>query len=893
MAVIKNMMVRAGADFSAFTTQSKKAAKSMREMQSGISRSCAGIKASVGGMKKLLGGLGVAVSIGATVSAARDAAEAYDAQAEAEMKLATVMRNTMGARNKEIQSVLDLCSAQQRLGIIGDEVQLAGAQELATYLTQTKTLKKLIPVMNDMAAQQYGYNVTAENTTTIATMLGKVMNGQVSALSRLGYTFSEAQEQILKYGNEEERAATLARVINQSVGGMNRALANTPTGRMQQLSNTLGDIKERFGECVRLIGVLLLPLLWRVADVLEKIANFANRAAVSLNKVFGSAASLTGWQTVSAGVGALTDDTESLTDGMTDAAAAAEKVKRTVASFDTLNILGGKDESQTSAAAASNAATAGSAGSGALSGLTDDLDDAKEGYGWLDKILPKIKDNLQAIKDTALAVGAGLLSWNVLKGFLPKIGEKGFAGALKKVLGIVTAVEGAVQLGLNSFRAWNNGVDLSNLQGMLGGTIALCSGLGVAFGNVGAGIGLLVGSGAMLVTGMKDWRTAGELTTAAFFDLEGGILGLGVGVSLLFGSWIPLVVAGIAGLGLAIYQYWDEFVEWLGGVNETLGEWWEGTITPAISAAIDWIIEGFQWVGTELGAIWQETLNLATEIGGSIRDFFVSAVNLITTTAQVAATLVKQHWEQLKAHTVATFTAIQTWVTTAITTAKTAIVTAVTQAKTTAVAQWNAMLASCKSIFTSLHAHITQTIQTATSYLASVSWYSLGVNLMQGFLNGLKSLMSTIWNEVVEFVRRCTEAVRNALGVHSPSKVFEEIGVMVDRGALKGLRSGMPEILEEATGMADGLVDAMTPAALDVSGAYEGLGRSFPTADGDVSYSGEESMYGVMNLLELLLDAVLAGRETSISIGEEEVFNAVVHANNRAINRTGVSPLRG
>ena len=31
---------------------------------------------------------------------------------------------------------------------------------------------------------------------------------------------------------------------------VDQALANTPTGRMKQLSNTLGDIKEKFGEWI-------------------------------------------------------------------------------------------------------------------------------------------------------------------------------------------------------------------------------------------------------------------------------------------------------------------------------------------------------------------------------------------------------------------------------------------------------------------------------------------------------------------------------------------------------------------------------------------------------------------------------------------------------------------
>lgn len=163
----------------------------------------------------------------------REFTEANRAQQEAEAKLAQVMRNTMGASNDEIASIKELASAQQKLGVIGDEVQLAGAQELGTYLSKADSLKKLMPVMNDMLAQQYGLNASQEQATQIASMMGKVMDGQVGALSRYGYKFDEAQEKLLKYGTEEERVATLAEVIGQSVGGMNEALANTPEGKLQ------------------------------------------------------------------------------------------------------------------------------------------------------------------------------------------------------------------------------------------------------------------------------------------------------------------------------------------------------------------------------------------------------------------------------------------------------------------------------------------------------------------------------------------------------------------------------------------------------------------------------------------------------------------------------------
>lgn len=177
--------------------------------------------------------------------------DAHAAQSIAEARLAQAMSNTMGASDEEVQSIKDLCSAQQRLGVIGDEVQLAAAQELATYLEYSDSLKAIIPVMNDMAAQQYGLGASAESVTQIATMLGKVMNGQTEALSRYGYKFDEAQKQILQFGTEAERAAVLVDVVGESVGGMNAALAKTPDGKMQQMANTIGDWKEKMGQAVQ------------------------------------------------------------------------------------------------------------------------------------------------------------------------------------------------------------------------------------------------------------------------------------------------------------------------------------------------------------------------------------------------------------------------------------------------------------------------------------------------------------------------------------------------------------------------------------------------------------------------------------------------------------------
>ena len=192
----------------------------------------------------------VTSGIGQIASEVSKYTAAYSAQETVERKVAQVMRNTMDASEAEIESIKKLCAAQQELGVIGDEVQMAGAQELATYLEKKSSLEKLIPVMNDMLAQQYGLEASQESAATIATMLGKVMEGQTQALSRYGYSFDETQEKILKFGTEEERAAVLAEVVSQSVGGMNQSLAQTDSGKAKQVANTIGDIKEKIGACM-------------------------------------------------------------------------------------------------------------------------------------------------------------------------------------------------------------------------------------------------------------------------------------------------------------------------------------------------------------------------------------------------------------------------------------------------------------------------------------------------------------------------------------------------------------------------------------------------------------------------------------------------------------------
>ena len=209
------------------------------------------------GMMKA-GAIATAISV-PIIKGIKTALSAYETQELAEEKLTEIYRSRMGVGKKAAQATIDYAAALQKTGIIGDEVALSGAQQLATFAKQPSTINKLLPAMNNLLAQQKGVNATSEDAVNIGNLMGKVLQGQTGALRRVGISFTDAQEQVLKYGTEEEKAAMLAEVINDNVGNMNETLADTPLGQMAQLKNSLGDIKES-------IGAALAPVLADVAD---------------------------------------------------------------------------------------------------------------------------------------------------------------------------------------------------------------------------------------------------------------------------------------------------------------------------------------------------------------------------------------------------------------------------------------------------------------------------------------------------------------------------------------------------------------------------------------------------------------------------------------------------
>lgn len=338
------------------TKISKAFSSSINSTQAQINSAGSKISNSFGKIAKVVG---TAFSVAMITRFSKECVSAANIQTEAETKLTTVMRQRMSASNKAISSVKNYASALQETGVVGDEVQLAGAQQLSTFLKTDDALKKLMPAMNNLAVQQNGVNVTSESMVNIGNLMGKVMQGQTSALTRVGITFSDAQAQVLKYGNEEQRAAMLSQVITDNVGNMNKALANTPAGRIQQLKNSFGDMQETLG---RGLNNVFSPMLGFLTKIVTKLSQVASGFENLTKKIFGdsnSEQSSAGMNNLSTGADNATTSVDNNTKAINNNAKAKKKAERSLANFDKLNVLTKTDSNTSSSNNTSSTATGG------------------------------------------------------------------------------------------------------------------------------------------------------------------------------------------------------------------------------------------------------------------------------------------------------------------------------------------------------------------------------------------------------------------------------------------------------------------------------------------------------------------------------------------------------
>lgn len=218
--------------------------------------------------------------------------------------------------------------------------------------------------------------------------------------------------------------------------------------------------------------------------------------------------------------------------------------------------------------------------------------------------LEKVKEILEIIAPLVFTIGAGLLTWsiiNFLSGLMqthPLLGK--IAAALMIIVGLVLAV-------YNYINMWKNGVDWGGLIGYIAGVSLVVAGLFVLFGPMAAGIALLVAGAAGIILALKDISENG-MNAQNVTLLMISVVGLLIGVFLVFGSTAAMIVAGI----MAVIAIFAVLVKAGGNGREVINH-----LKDAFKALGDFVKKIF--AGDFEGAL--ESLK---ECGRSFGNFFIS-----------------------------------------------------------------------------------------------------------------------------------------------------------------------------------------------------------------------------------------------------------------------------
>lgn len=180
-------------------------------------------------------------------------------------QLDAVLKSTAGAAGVTKEAALDLAAGLQATTTFSDEAVLSAENLLLTF---TSIGKDIFPDATKTVLDMS--QALGQDTKASAIQLGKALQDPitgVTALKRVGVSFNETQMETIKNlvetGRQAEAQKLILAELNKEFGGSATAAAQTFSGQLKQIWNSIDDVMEIIG---KLIADQIRPLTQAFLD---------------------------------------------------------------------------------------------------------------------------------------------------------------------------------------------------------------------------------------------------------------------------------------------------------------------------------------------------------------------------------------------------------------------------------------------------------------------------------------------------------------------------------------------------------------------------------------------------------------------------------------------------
>jgi phage-related minor tail protein len=223
----------------------------------------------------------------------------------------------------------------------------------------------------------------------------------------------------------------------------------------------------------------------------------------------------------------------------------------------------------------------------------------------------------------------------------------------------------------------------------------------------------------------------------------------------------------------------------------------------AVLLIVDLVTGDFEGLKNDAKAIFENMKNALWNIWEGIKKVFSGAV-------EAAKGYVSAAWENIKSTTSTVFIAINSVISSVWNGIKSFFSTTVENIKTTISNGFENMKNAVFEKMTAAKQTITDIWNEAKAFLEGIDLYEIGKNIIQGLIDGISSMASTLWEKVKSIADLIKNTISDALDINSPSRVMrDQIGKWIPLGLAEGIERNINAVVSATNRMAQATVPSV------------------------------------------------------------------------------------